>query len=355
LLFDISDDALMAPLGVVADVALGTDGTVYILDQQNCNIRRISSTGQELSPFGRPGEGPGDIRSPRRIAVSSAGRCVVIEDLSSRAPCFAPDGSACDSYDLSGVSGGFANVVWMRADMGPHQELLLSSVNNATPPTSTAPPRPVGTVMRVLPDGTTSTLLSQEPHRDKVVKSPTDMSYYMHGWDIDADGTMIYGDPEGKYRVIVGHPSDGVSQAIELPEWEGDEERYREILDKSPASVRGSILRVAEVQWLNDQYFLVRPTAELPDARSRNTIGTLEVFRRDGDSLGRYSVYCALDTNNDSFFIRGNVLIVVRGIRDVARSAYSAVITPHADPGAVQVNEVRVRAYELFPGILESH
>ncbi len=209
--------------------------------------------------------------------------------------------------------------------------------------------------MRVLPDGTTATLLSQEPHRDNVVKSPTDMSYYMHGWDIGADGTIIYGDPDGKYRVIVGHSPDGVSQAIELPEWEGDEARYREIVNKSPASVRGSILRVAGVQWLNDQYFLVRPTAELPDVRGRNTIGTLEVFRRDGDSLGRYSVYCELDTNNDSFFIRGNVLIVVRGIRDVARAAYSAVITPHAEPGAAVVNEVRVRAYELFPDILESH
>ena len=342
----------MAPLGVVADVAVGGDGVVYILDQQNCNIRRISLSGRELPPIGRQGEGPGDISNPRRIAVSSSGRCVVIQDLSSRAPCFAPDGSPCDVYDLSSVKGGFANVVWIRADVGPQQELWLSSINNSTPVTSAAAPNPVGTVMRVRPDGTTVTFLSQESRDDNIVKSPADMSYYMHGWDVAADGTIIYGDPSGEYRVIVGPPSEGTSHAIELPEWDGDEDRYKEIVNRSAANVRGNILRVAGVQWLNDEYFIVRPTAEKPANKLHNSIGTLEVFGRDGDSFGRYTVQCELDMSNDFFFVRDNVLVVVRGIRAVARAAYSAVLPPDADPGASEVEEVRVRAYDLFSDVL---
>lgn len=353
LLFDISDEELIAPLGVVADVAVGGDGIVYILDQQSCNIRRISLSGGELPPIGRQGEGPGDIRNPRRLAVSSSGRCVVIQDLSSRAPCFAPDGSPSDAYDLSGVKGGFANVVWVRADIGPRQELWLSSINNSTPATSTAPPNPVGTVMRVRPDGSTVTLLSQDSQGDSVVKSPANMSYYMHGWDVGADGAIIYGDPSGKYNVIVGLPSEGTSQAIELPEWDGDEERFREIVSKGASNVRSNVLRVAGVQWLNDAHFMVRPAAEMAGAGLHDTIGTIEVFGRGGDSFGRYAVLCELDTSSDFFFVRDNILVVIRGIRAVARGAYSAVLPPDADPGPSEVEDVRIRAYDLFSDVLE--
>lgn len=53
------------------------------------------------------------------------------------------------------------------------------------------------------------------------------------------------------------------------------------------------------------------------------------------------------------FFLRGSVLVVIRGAFSVARAAYRAEQESEVlgEPSATEVDEVRIRAYELFSDI----
>lgn len=352
LLFDISDETLSLPLGVVTDVGV-SDSVVYILDLQNFNIRRITLMGRELPSLGSQGEGPGDISDPCRIAVAPDGRCVVVQDLSSRAPCFAPDGNACEPYDTSALRKGRGwSVTWIRADWGREGELILSATVSERG--SFAQFDPVGFVACVRDDGRGITLFSADGDNanGRAVAIPGGLLYPAYGWDTNREGTMIFADPEGAYRVHIGDPV-GSSVTIDLPEWRNEDRRWPWAEKTRRKSPEKAPLRATCVYWLDNDHFMVGHAAESAATRAVNTVGTFEVFRRSGDSLGRYTVYCDLDLSNDVFFIRGTVLVVIRGAISVARAAYRAVPGSESLGGssATAVDEVRIRAYELFSDV----
>ena len=54
--------------GRVSAVALGPDGTVFVADDANSEIRVFGLDGAHLRTFGRDGEGPGEFRSLYSIA-----------------------------------------------------------------------------------------------------------------------------------------------------------------------------------------------------------------------------------------------------------------------------------------------
>lgn len=58
---------LAQPVGM----AVGTDGTVYVLDGQTAQVHRISPDGALLPSIGKTGEGPGEFQRPRTISVNS--------------------------------------------------------------------------------------------------------------------------------------------------------------------------------------------------------------------------------------------------------------------------------------------
>ena len=62
-------------------VSLGFDGVgnLYVLDRQAARVTVVAPDGSYLRDFGREGEGPGEFRSPTRLAVMAHGDVVVFE------------------------------------------------------------------------------------------------------------------------------------------------------------------------------------------------------------------------------------------------------------------------------------
>jgi hypothetical protein len=353
LVFDISDEELLQPLGVVVDVAIGRDGIIYILDQQSFNVRRISPDGEELPALGRYGEGPGDLFNPSRLAVAPDGQCVVVQNMSTRAPCLAPDGKSCGFWDLSGAKKGFSNVVWTRAEFSPDGCLWLSGVNSRI----AANPVPVGTVFRIGPGGTTELLMAQDADDEaaEVVRSPANMAFYANGWDLNDEGTLIYSHPNGSYGVILAQPQQEKT-VVDLKESQGDEEKFSRTLETVPADQRNSILRVAAVQWLTPTLFIVKPAAEMSSERVNGSIGTWEVFEMDGNTRGRYVIHCDVKHSEDSYYLRRGMLLVLKGSRSVARAAYAAVRPELKNSESEEfIEEIRIVAYRLFPELISAH
>jgi hypothetical protein len=78
--------------GEVRDVAVASDGTIWVADRQTRLIRRYSRDGQHLGSVGGPGEGPGEFGSINGLARLPDGRFVAWDAALVRFSLFSPDG-----------------------------------------------------------------------------------------------------------------------------------------------------------------------------------------------------------------------------------------------------------------------
>lgn len=358
LIVDVSDEDMAMPLGIVDDVAVAPDGTLYLLDETNCNIRRISASGEILEPIGRKGLGPGDLNMPQHLALFRDDRCVVVQDFSKHAQCFDGDGNACEPVDVSQLRGHYANVIYRRAAAGPNGDLIVAAITTRrtarTPGTSTRELGISAFVARV-PAGSGRTedlfVMADDTgsHSRDVVIPDEWVGYVDRGWDINKAGEILYADPSGACRVNIGHPADGAVHTIDLPEAPGDEAKVRALAARSDLE---NIPRVAAVYWLDDDYFMVVPAAEVEPDASPNRIKTVEVFDRRGTGYGRFTIRCEYDPDNDKIYIHNDVLVVFRGGMAVTRGAVGDFLPEELErPSAAEVTEIRVRAYRLFAAL----
>ena len=162
-------------------------------------------------------------------------------------------------------------------------------------------------------------------------------------WDVDAVGKLIYADPTGRYRVTIGHPVDGESRTIDLPRADGDMEAL-ERLAKVRKSSLDRVPQIADVMWLSDGGFLVKPLATVEGAKIAQG-GTIELFDSRGASRGRYTLP-AHDANRDALYLRGGLLVIIEG----GMSAMNAALMIESTPSdAVESDVIRVHAYDLTP------
>jgi len=86
--------------GVVAGVALGSGGEVFVADGQALEIRVFDEDGAFLRRFGRDGEGPGEFRDISGIGFAPDGTLAVVDGRLSRVSFLRPDGEYVRSFRL---------------------------------------------------------------------------------------------------------------------------------------------------------------------------------------------------------------------------------------------------------------
>ena len=92
--------------GQIAGIARGSDGTLYILDQQAQEIRVFDSAGAYLRTVGRPGSGPGELSPAAGPILMGRGDTLLVPDVGlQRVNRFLPDGSEAGSFALSIAEG----------------------------------------------------------------------------------------------------------------------------------------------------------------------------------------------------------------------------------------------------------
>jgi hypothetical protein len=91
--------------GDVAGTAFDAAGNLYVFDRQASRVTVVDRSGRFVREVGKPGDGPGELRSPMQFTVMRDGR-VVISDAGHRA------------YQLFGVDGAFQRMVAMGEDGG---------------------------------------------------------------------------------------------------------------------------------------------------------------------------------------------------------------------------------------------
>lgn len=89
------DSFLYAPV----DLALDTDGNLYVLDAKEKVVKKFDADGNHLLTFSRPGQGPGDLESPTSISITPEGTVLVYDWRLRRFTTFARDGTYMDSIE----------------------------------------------------------------------------------------------------------------------------------------------------------------------------------------------------------------------------------------------------------------
>jgi len=80
------------PLGNVADVAVDSQGTIYVLDRGFNTVHKFTADGAFVADLGREGEGPGEFFRPSCLAVGPEGR-VFVAPLTGPVVILNPDGT----------------------------------------------------------------------------------------------------------------------------------------------------------------------------------------------------------------------------------------------------------------------
>jgi hypothetical protein len=89
-------------IGSPGAIAVGFDGTVYVLDRQVPSLRAYTADGTFARDIGRFGSGPGEYRRPDGIAILSDGRLLVRDPGNGRISVFGPDGEYLEQWWLRG-------------------------------------------------------------------------------------------------------------------------------------------------------------------------------------------------------------------------------------------------------------
>jgi len=89
--------------GSIRSLDVATDGTVYVVDGQVPDLRAYTPDGTYLRTLGRPGEGPGELKSPDGgLAILSDGRILVRDPGNARIQVYAPSGEALETWSIRG-------------------------------------------------------------------------------------------------------------------------------------------------------------------------------------------------------------------------------------------------------------
>ncbi len=105
------DDESEVLLGQVANAAVATDGTVYVLDTQLSHVLAFAKDGTLMATLGREGDGPGEMRRPIGLDVRPDGVVGIVQAFPGKIIYLNPDGMPSGSFTLGSddpARGGFA-------------------------------------------------------------------------------------------------------------------------------------------------------------------------------------------------------------------------------------------------------
>ncbi len=108
-LFSIGAQAAVGQFNFPTDLSSAPDGSVYVVDSQNCRIQHFAATGVFINAWGSCGTGEGQFFYPEGIAVAPDGTIYVADSGNHRIQHFSPTGTFLNRWGSYGSGDGQFN------------------------------------------------------------------------------------------------------------------------------------------------------------------------------------------------------------------------------------------------------
>lgn len=318
--------------GVVRRVAVGADGTAYLLDEQLHEVRGFDSGGALVVSFGREGGGPGEFNRPRDLFVLPDGRVGVVHGMPARISTFGPDGSI--GPELSIGASDEPTMIFELQAAGGH----IAAVRNRIQRNDTSA-RITRTLVSLGADGSIlETYLEQSEEfplgggRGGRGGGPRMMmgDDFLVGWSLGPDGSLFLVRHPDRYEIEV-HAPDGthtrtIRRAYERVERTRDEIAALERREQEATSRVGGAARkidtyrddVARVIAREDGSLWVWSSSGLA-REDQALLGVFDVFDPSGRFVRQVEVAVPFRLGEDEFALVGETLFVFERSIDAAR------------------------------------
>ncbi len=110
-------------------MAVAPDGTIFVTDNQNDRVRRLTADGEPMFNFGETGNETGQFDGPAGIAIDDEGFVYISDTLNSRIQKFTLDGEFVASWGENGSEFGQFYFAWGLA-IGPGDLLYVADSGN---------------------------------------------------------------------------------------------------------------------------------------------------------------------------------------------------------------------------------
>lgn len=221
--------------GNISGIAVGSDGRIYVMDQQASQIRVFSADGEFIMAMGQPGNGPGELSQSAGPVFVTTGDTILVPDVGQqRVTRYTAQGEPAGSFPLPLSEGIPAR--WMQA---PNSDLIQQAMIMALPDQPNVEPRNLllrrniagevtDTIME-MPVGETMDFSSGQPRMTVFAPEPM--------WAMGPNGRLFYG-VNSEYRFRVYDEEGELSRIIQketerAPITAADQEEFRQLIQEA--------------------------------------------------------------------------------------------------------------------------
>lgn len=199
--------------GLVPRVAVGPDGSTYVLDSQTCQVYVYDRDGALQRTLFREGEGPGEVLRPRDMVLMGDGRVGLIQEFPGAISFVHGDGTPAGRLDLMNINGAVLSLTGCDAAGGV---LLVSGthINRSDRPGIQAR---VNTLESCGPDGTIMARYAENAtvydFGDFHFREPEHLPMFWFAFAAAPDGRVFTASDPSRYAIAV-HAPDGTLQRV---------------------------------------------------------------------------------------------------------------------------------------------
>jgi hypothetical protein len=352
------DDEEDFVFGVLGHIASDADGNVYMLDIQLDEVLVLSPDGEYLRTIGRSGEGPGEFRRPVGMFVTSAGNVAIVQRIPGRIVLLTPAGEPAGILTVPAADDG------VQAFNGAARSGDQFVVATQRFSRREAGAEVIASLIRVDAQGTqTAEYFEQRVTRNFAASEmdEKEVSGTML-WRVGPEGAVFVSDDFDAYRFQVFRPEGSIDRVIER-EYAHRARTADEMQRRAPRPWmrrrRGGHGAGMEIKASktdrdildmfprNDGTCWVLSSRGAFDAPSESIAG-FDVFNADGRFTGQVTLTGQGDYDEDVFYLIGDRLFVVTGVRPALAALRGAA--PEAE---IEVDEeaepMTVICYDLAP------